>query len=345
VPFYIYYKKYKIIIYYKIKMSLTVKPTNKPIPAIVDYCKNPQNYKYLDKDTLTDFEKQCQYIKNFGKDLEKEDIGGNIAMGILNFGKGFITEDSLIFIAAIGGIKYNLPWAEKILGITLETAGKQIATETAESAIQKGATKVVAKIAMESTISSFLYRGLAKSAAAFIVTLNGILEIINPVGDILTILQIIGAIFDAWDPCDLKSAFGREQLSIINTFMNDGFRDSVLKSSINAVKDENNNIVFINIWPVEYFSDTILENYDSNYIRKLTMYQNFYKNNLIYNSEGELIFKEYINLPTEKDFITASLQIGKWISNDNIVVSNFFDKWYPLILGILVIFLIILYIM
>ena len=326
-------------------MSLTVKPTNKPIPAIVDYCKNPQNYKYLDKDTLTDFEKQCQYIKNFGKNLEKEDTGGNIAMGILNFGKGFVSEDGLIFIAAIGGIKYNLEWAREILGLTLEKNGGKIAAETALGAVEKGGAKVITKIAMESAVSSFVYRGLAKSAAAFIVTLNGLLEVLNPVGDLLMILQFIGAIFDAWDPCDLKSAFGREQLSIINTYMNDGFRESVLKSSINAVKDENNNTVILNIWPVEYFSDTILENYDTNYVHKLTVYQNFYKNNLIYNSEGEFIVREYINLPTEKDFITASLHVGKWISNDNMVVSNFFDKWYPLIFGILAIFLIILYIM
>ena len=321
--------------------NITTSPSSQPsssLPSITDYCNAPQNYKYLTDYQIQRFNSLCVNMNN---NSDSPTFGESIGTGITNVIKGMLSPSGLNMIAGVIGVKLAQPLARSILAANLPQFGPLTEEAAAKAAAELGAGAFSAITV--SSASTCVITSLARLA----VFANRLLDIAGgPVGILLLVLSIIAAIFDAWDPCDLNNPLGAKQLGLISTAFNQQFRQSVL-INLESFTDQNGNTVLVNNWPLQYYSDSLLEKYDSEYMNKKVLYSAMYLTNLTYNSLGQLInnIPLVTSLPKASDFVTIGNIIATWSSDGNIVVQNTIIKYLPIIVLVFIVILAILFIM
>jgi hypothetical protein len=314
--------------------SITPNPKN---VSISEYCKNPENYKNtLSNTTIKYYNSVCLNMKN----PPSGNTSGLLLSGLSNTGKGIanviqgmLTPEGLLMLGIlIGGsilTKYSNTLVEQAVKDLLPIITK-IGAQIAEKEIVPVTGALITTIGNVTVYSAF----------ASVKILNFALDVVDYFNWPLLILTIIAAIFDAWDPCDLNSVLGREKLMEINESLNENFQEKIIKSG--SFKNEQGDVEYVNKYPIEYYSDSILYQYESEYTYKLTLYSFYYLNNLIYNSKGELIENKPMDLPTQKDISILTKSTVYWLADGNIVVYNWISKWAPLIIvAVLCVFLIL----
>jgi hypothetical protein len=324
-----------------------------PIPTIpsnnisIDtYCKNPQNYqKILSSTTINYYNSVCLNMNNPpDSTINKLETGAETAIsagaqGLFNVIMSMLSPQGLEGL----GILFGGTQIIKIANLLSDQAIKQAIPQMVKigELLAESTLTTVSEALIRSIGSSVIY-----SIVAGIKVVNLAVEAVDFVGLPLLVLSVIGAIFDAWDPCNLNTVLGRQNLIQINDDLNKVFQQKVL-TNVGSFKNQQGNIEFVKNYPIEYYSDLILQNYvndiNTDYIYKIQLYQFYYLNNLVYNSRGELILNSPSNLPTLKDLDILTNNTTYFLANNNTVVQNWIGKWSPFIVAILIVIFILIF--
>jgi len=318
-------------------MSLS---TPNPQISIANYCENPEKYKnQLSETTIQYYNSVCLNMKN-PPDIKESDYKKILsvgAQGILNTIEGMLSPEGIAGLAVLFGSDFFLKKLSTFADLAFENAIPQI-IKIGELIIKQTG------IAVTEALIRSLGGATVLLASASIKVASFVFETVNAVGFELLVIGIIGAIFDAWDPCDLKAVMGRDSLMKINDSLHKVFQEKVL-SDIGSFKNQQGEKEYINNYPIEYFCDLILKDFDNQYMYKLTLYNFYYLNNLVYNSQGELIQNMPSNLPNYQDINILIKNMSYWIADGNIVVENWIIKWGPVLIGLAILFIFIIFLL
>jgi hypothetical protein len=162
--------------------------------------------------------------------------------------------------------------------------------------------------------------------------------------------MILGAILDSWDPLGLNNELSAQDLEDLCNSFDKEFINRYM-SSVSIGNDEYGNPVYGAIWPVEYYADNLMVEYENNdtYKSLHSQYAFDYIHSLTYNSDGEII-----GWPNEGELLTSNVnsilknysdQYFMVLAGKNTVLSNWFKKnWIIILIVILLIVIFLLFI-
>lgn len=264
------------------------------------------------------------------------------------------TPQGMEFMSGLYGTKILYSSVKKAVGRFIENGLSKEAREVAINFIKNGGDEAVANAgAIASDIKSgiaFVNIDVATEAGydATSTVLAGLFEVFDAIAGILEaamIVQMIGMIFDSWDPCDLNNQLDANALHSFSQSFNDQFRMTILQN-ISTMNDSYGRTIINGEWPVEYFADqTVLQQYKQKEYKKIsTQLVLEYLNNLRFNSCGQPIPKvragtgRLISNDTINSFEKDSLI---FFSDNNTVVSNWLYKWWPIFLGLFIVLIVL----
>jgi hypothetical protein len=323
------------------------------VVSIDDYCKNPEDWKSKLPTNVIDYyntictarEGTSQHKTNIG------DIGKAFGEELLHMIQGLLSPEGIGLISAVMGINFASKQmfeyfvkslSKSLTGSVADAMAGMVAEGASEAAINCSA--ILSNFMSTLTLDAF---GESAGKYALGTLLKGaemIGDIISEVGDILLILQVIGMIFDAWDPCNLSNALDADTISTFNTAYDLTFRKNVVNIA-DSIQDVYGNSVLIYVWPLEYFADKgflaqAKEDYYSPIRQKFMV---MYLQSLDFNSDGE-----QINWPTGGNLVTNDILsgLGKTLAleaaDENTVVANWLSKWWPLLAFFIMVLIIII---
>ena len=219
--------------------------------------------------------------------------------------------------------------------------GKDVMAAASKAAIDSGGelvtnamlNTVITSAVKEGTIASFAFSGLK-----LIETVCSTLMFIQMV------IQLLGAIIDAWDPAGYGEELDARSLEQFSSMFNDGFM-RIFLSTASVGKDEFGRPIYFTQWPIEYYADNILnddlssDDDESNIFK----YCLEYWNNLKINSNGEEIkYGDDKNLPSNDDFSRYARSFSLIISDNNTAVAKWLYKWLPIVILLLALLIVLL---
>ena len=248
------------------------------------------------------------------------------------------------------GLAYMI--TTNITGRITEEVTEKIGQQVGEEVSEHIASTIVARITAE-----VVERAIQEST--MMMVLNLVAAGAEEVMAVFDIIQIIGMVLDMIDPDGYsqeitsggsESLLGDKsnQLQMINDTFNQGFTDSYL-SSFKVGTDRSGRPIYGNIWPIEFYATNLLslEN-DPKFKKNMTLYIATYFKCLKFTNDG----KPIVNIcdPGKSNIID-----GSWFKNQkntslslssdkNSVVANWFAKWYPILIILLISILVIVFI-
>lgn len=323
--------------------------------SIDQYCSNPSLYQnQLSNNIIKNWNQICSAKKQLNN--IKFNINDLLNIGensLIKFIESMLNPQSLMIIGAILGITLSvkslytltLNWLTKGLSENVLIAG--------EEAIAEGASIASANASV--IFDSFMSEGIlaaVESGNLGIYSLGLLLQsakvlgkLLEFVGLVLMVLQVIGIIFDTWDPCNLNKELDANSFQLYNNNFNKVFRENVL-ISLESMTDSYNRQYWIYVWPIEFFADRgILSSQKEDYYSILrTKYCIRYLNALDFNSNGEPIYwPNGGNFINNDKFAKIIKTIGISLSDNNTIIANWIIKFWPLLIFLLFLILIIIF--
>lgn len=321
-------------------------PTN---ISINEYCKDPEKYKNdpsLDKQTIDYWNSYCDMEKEAGKkntpDLkELSKVAPEAIQALL---VGLVSPESLSILGGTMGYIITYKMAKNalkkwVLG-RLDDEMIAAATELAKEGASKGVvntslifTEAAGKMTVEEVgVETFV-------AARLIEGAEMLGSIIDEVLIIQMIVQLVGMVLDMWDPCNYNQELDSSTLDTFTDLYNKAFRDNVL-IKVESIVDSYGHVTIGNIWPIEFYADRILTNEKEDHYKKIR-FNLFakYISSLQYNSDGLPINFEddpAARLMTNSDFWIVEKTVSTYFANDNTVIANWFLKWWPILLAVVI---------
>jgi hypothetical protein len=315
---------------------------NNPV-SIDDYCKTPEKYKYLEETTINYYDRICQ----LRKDPEK-DFTYTFAAGVTKVIKGFLTPQNLAIMGAILGVKFTEKWAFIAVKNILNLSASRAAFIDECMSLAEKVGIDVGEVFFEECSAALVFTYIATGIRTLIVPILSIANVgirfFEFFGWGLLLLQVITAIFDEIDPCDLKSQLTRTALLKISGQMDEAFRTIALNNYETTTDTFGRDITMTNNWPIEYYSDSLFQDNYKDYSTKIWLYSYLYLSNLDQDSNGNPIIRDNKKkgFITPNDFDLAVAEVSDFFSDNNVVVDNFINKWYPIIFAILIIIILII---
>ena len=308
------------------------------------------------------FKKMTDGIKNGSSEFATNLIIGIITLPIQNI--PFTNVPFLPVIAGPGIIKSILKSPAKWLseqGISrpMESAIAELSESgidtltlnigaIAGTTVRGIAESGVAKLAEESTFSAGKYAiaELIRATASFGVdgliavsdVLSKVMASLGPLMDVQLILQLVGNIFDSWDPCGLTKQLDADALQSFSHSFNNQYMETML-ASISSTQDSYGHLTYNSVFPVIYYAEqSALLPFKKDYYDKIYWKLYFqYLSTLTHNSDGFQIYKSPGGKLITNHMISgwASKELG-FLANGNTVVQNWMVKWLPVLLAILI---------
>lgn len=330
--------------------------------SIDQYCNNPS--QYANDPGLTDQTKKywntiCEArdeLKN--QKQTRTNFADGTGGGIQNFIMGMFTPDALKFLGAFtGGIiivsqakKAIVNWIKDGLSADLVKVAEDFARAGGDIEAANG-TLVLDGIWRRMAFDQLIEGGeevVGYSAGRYAVT--ALLKALEELGGILNallivqmVIQIIGMIFDSWDPCNLNVQLNKDLLKEYGDSFNQGFRSQVLQS-IGTVQDSYGQVIETTTWPIEFYAErSVLIPIKKSYYDGVALrYAMHYINSLQYNSLGEPIsWKSNARLINNNDLKQLENSIATALSDDNTVVANWFVRYWPVLLLLVIVLIVI----
>uniref|UniRef100_A0A6C0ELV1 Uncharacterized protein n=1 Tax=viral metagenome TaxID=1070528 RepID=A0A6C0ELV1_9ZZZZ len=323
------------------------------------YCKNPQeyaNFPGLTEQTKKYWAQYCKLKKQISNQPmpSHKDLAQGTEAAFKGMIEGLLSPSALEFIGILKGTTILYKTAKEAAGKMIRDGLSKDTLEAAENFIQEGGDEAVANATAVTSemINDIAFVDIEVALAAGYDTsdmvLASLFKFFDMIGDIFEaamIVQLIGMVLDAWDPCDLDSQLDNEQLAIFSQTFNDQFRIAVL-GQIGATRDSYGTTVLNGVWPVEYYPDqTILQPYKKEYYKKVgTQLMLNYLNNLQFNSCGQPIPKtrggsgKVFSNDTITNFDKNTLI---YFSDNNTVVANWLYKWWPILAGVIIVLIVL----
>jgi hypothetical protein len=315
-------------------------------PPIDQYCKDPSKFanKYS-KQTLDYWQQFCdsrkgQQQENISTDIKK--IGEGLVADLASMIENMFQPESLKMISAYLGVDLGPKILRNMLAKGIEwKIPEEVAAKADELAV-KGISKAALNASMvtDSIISAAVRDGtddmVVYSFAWIAKGLELFSSLVNPLVDVLTLIQIYGMIFDAWDPCHLSDELNASQINLYNSNFNQVFRENI-SVALDTITDGYGNVIFINKWPITFYADNgIIDKVMEDKYAPLRMaYMARYLNSLKINSYGQKIcWPTGGNLVESTVLDKAIKSLSMFIANDNTVVAKGIEKYIPVILAI-----------
>lgn len=312
--------------------------------SIDKYCADPQEYtNSLPQATKDYYNSICVAKSNISNSWKEqtEKLGLTIVEFPFTMLQSILSPEGLKLLSIFVGV--DLTGKAALNGIYRTIAsgiGPEVMEAATEMAAETGASFVNNAI-LTSVLANAIEEGTF-AARAFMIT-SMIAEMASATMTILTIVQILGAIIDAWDPEGYGNELDADTLDIIVDGFNDQFMTTFL-SDVTSGKDEFGRPTKYNVWPVEFYADYIIGDAKKDvYDKKMFLYMTEYLQNLKVNSDGDAIA-----WPTNTELIKPSVfdqyanQYSMIIADKNTIVANWVRKYWLILLTIAIIIVIIL---
>jgi hypothetical protein len=340
-------------------------PTN---VSISEYCQNPSQYANtpgLDAATKKYWSHLCELRKKVAnqKMPSGTSLGQGTEQGIGEFIQVMTSPKSLEFMGAIMGTVFFYKQIKKVTLNFLKKGAEKGSTDAAAEFVSEGGSEAAANGAV---ITDGLATNLAMADAAgdvaevaadeatedtgkyaveYLFDAADMLgEVASYAGAVLMVLQLVGMILDAWDPCHLNDELTAAQLKTFTDAFNSNFRSAIM-GSIDATRDSYGHTILTTIWPIQYYADrsVLVHAREQHYqpIRAVLMMK--YVNTLQFNSDGRKInWPKGGNIVDNSTLAKLERTFSLVFADQNTVVANWFFKWWPILLLVLV-FIIILF--
>jgi hypothetical protein len=210
--------------------------------------------------------------------------------------------------------------------IQIADASGEVATEVGE----EEATDFVGKYAVEYLFDVADFMG----------------EALSGIGMDIMVLQLIGMVFDTWDPCHLQSQLDSKMLKTFTTSFNAHFRESLLLS-LDATKDSYGHIMLTTVWPIEYYADrgVLLLPKKQHYTKIQNSLATKYYMALKTNSNDQVIKwkggRGSGSIVSNSTLTKLEKTFALGIADQNTVVANWIFRWWPGLLAFLVLIIIL----
>lgn len=331
-----------------------------------DYCKHPEDYKNfpgIDDTTRAYWDQYCQLKKQASQQSlpDSKAIGNAIPEALQEFIQGFLTPMNLEIMGGIlgGPIVYKY-LIKNVIGTGVKWALTKGELDAASAFIKAGGDEYIAnscsvlsklfgnmafvdlKVAEGAEFSGGAY-AVARVFAFLGDLVETVADALNPIMDAMLVLQVLGMVFDAWDPCKLNVQLTAEQLKEFSNIYNNQFRIHVL-SSLESTIDAYGHITLNSVWPIEYYAErSALIPFKNDYYDPIrnTLFMK-YINSLRVNSDG-IPIAHYSGgrLITNKELSELQISTLNLFGHGNTVIENWLLKWWPLLIGIILFLLII----
>ena len=263
--------------------------------------------------------------------------------------EGFFSLENLKILGTFVGI-------HKATALFYNVAAKSIAKGLApeamilanEMALKEG-SMFATNVVMTRALAVAVEEG---SAAAYLSTALTMTSAIGgAISGVLTIVMLLGAVLDGYDPLEYGSTLNHENLKHIVDEYNTAFRNIFLGNMDIGVTSTGDRILDPSgKWPIELdLGPMVMRTNSAKDDQDFMLYVQEYLRALKYNSRGEFIEWDRTNnlpLPLLSDFEKYGRTLDLLTSNGNTVVSNWLAKWWGLmlVLGLVVVAVVLIYI-
>lgn len=207
---------------------------------------------------------------------------------------------------------------------------------------------------LDSTVTATILREAIDETverAIGITIAETIAESTSVIFTIAAIVQVLGAVLDAWDPEGFDKLFDGDQIQDLSNDFNAQFITGIL-NNLSVIKSSSGVPIQIKSWPIEYTFDHIIKadlcgKTKDYWTQRNLIYNHNYLNSLKYNSNGHPInWKMAGNRmhTTSQEFFNSQVYaLNNVISDGNAVVATWLTKWWPVVLIILIAIIVVLF--
>lgn len=326
------------------------------VVTIDEYCKNPEGWKSkLPDNVIKYYDSICKSrsdLNNKGTDIG--DIGKAIPESLLKMLEGMLSPQSLALLGAAYGVTVGVKMAFSAAVKALTSGLPESITTAMGEMVAEGASEaaVNASVLLENFMATMTVETFGEAAGSY--ALGALLQGAKMLGElmewitiVMMVVQLIGMVFDSWDPCHLNDQLDAKAIDTFNGAYDKVFRLHVLPM-VDSMKDAYGETFELYVWPIEYFADRgfLLQEKEDYYrpIRMKLMVR--YLNSLEYNSDGQPIYwPKGGNLVNNNQLKGMANTLALVAADDNTVVANWLTKWWPLVVfAIMVLIIIIVFI-
>ena len=262
-----------------------------------------------------------------------------ITNGITNLIDGFFSAQNAELLSSIIGIRLSKTLLTKAIQNNIKVFGNMIdigklLIGEVEEGFFLNMSIIIA--GFFDIIDTYIIGGVKYSLYSISLLLNGGLDLLELFDTPMMILMLISTIMDSWDPCGFDTEINSAAVSKFSNLFDTVFMEKIL--SISYYTPE---------WPSEYYADSIITSSyvdKTEYNKKIIKYSTLYLSNLATNSNGIIVCTPPPqSLITMSDFDKLENQLMLLLADNNTVVENWFYRFWPLILFIVILIFIFIF--
>ena len=274
-------------------------------------------------------------------DLPNDNAGGIIVNGLVNLINGFISPQNIEIMSAIGGIRLSRTLLTQAIKNNIKVFGNMIDIgKTLVGELEEGFFLNMSMLitGFFNIIDTYVIGGAVKYSLYYTsLIVNAGLDVLELFGSPMIILMIISSIMDSWDPCGFDTQINSSAVSKFSNLFDNVFMEKILSISY-----------YVPEWPLEYYADSIITSSyvdKTEYNKKIIKYTTLYLSNLATNSDGIIVCTPPPqSLITMSDFDKLENQLMLLLADNNTVVENWFYRFWPLILFIVILIFIFIFV-
>ena len=272
-------------------------------------------------------------------DNPNNNAGDIINNGITNLIDGFFSPQNAELLSSIIGIRLSKTLLTKAIQNNIKVFGNMIdigklLIGEVEEGFFLNMSIIIA--GFFDIIDTYIIGGVKYSLYSISLLLNGGLDLLELFDTPMMILMLISTIMDSWDPCGFDTEINSAAVSKFSNLFDTVFMEKIL--SISYYTPE---------WPSEYYADSIITSSyvdKTEYNKKIIKYSTLYLSNLATNSNGIIVCTPPPqSLITMSDFDKLENQLMLLLADNNTVVENWFYRFWPLILFIVILIFIFIF--
>ena len=262
-----------------------------------------------------------------------------ITNGITNLIDGFFSAQNAELLSSIIGIRLSKTLLTKAIQNNIKVFGNMIdigklLIGEVEEGFFLNMSIIIA--GFFDIIDTYIIGGVKYSLYSISLLLNGGLDLLELFDTPMMILMLISTIMDSWDPFGFDTEINSAAVSKFSNLFDTVFMEKIL--SISYYTPE---------WPSEYYADSIITSSyvdKTEYNKKIIKYSTLYLSNLATNSNGIIVCTPPPqSLITMSDFDKLENQLMLLLADNNTVVENWFYRFWPLILFIVILIFIFIF--
>lgn len=329
-----------------------------------EYCKDPSHATNIPKQTRKNWDSLCKAQRQLKTQHENvwKQIGGGFGkvsdeVGKLLYGMlmGIFSPQTWEFLCWFEGLRLS---AKVLVNTIIKKLASGYGVDIAEAVAEagKGVVFDTPSLLLDTTTTLTILSDAVEETVGktWVIRLTEVFsESLDIVLDALIIIQLLGAVLDTWDP--QGKAYSRmltgDDLNKISTSFNGEFATKILTNQT-VILSSNGTPIQIASWPIEYNMNikisTDMCGKDAKYwLDRTSYYQLNYLNALKINSDGYPINWHQggseMQTKSQEFFNSQIFALNDYLSDGNQIVATWLSKWWPIVLIIVIMILVVLF--